>query len=73
MSKLISTNPAVLIENTINTEVNPKTYFERNTEVVNSSDAVVGFQVNENEGVADTLNKASEMGKPVASLKYTIE
>ena len=36
-------------------------------------DVVIGFQVNESEGVSDTLKKAEEVGKPVASLKYTIE
>ncbi len=65
--------PGALIGNLQNTVVNPQTYFERNTEVVSASDALVGFQVNNSEGVEDTIEKAIAQGKPVCLEKFIIE
>lgn len=65
-------NPAAVVENVRNTVVDPATYFERNTEVVNASDAVIGFQVNGSEGVEDTVNKALGQEKPVYLRTYTV-
>lgn len=73
LEQLAKTNPQALIENKENTIVDPKTYFERNTEVVNASDALVGFQVNDSEGVGDTVNKALAQRKPVCLKRYKIE
>ncbi len=73
LQKLRAANPEALIENKQNTTVDPKTYFERNTEVVNASDALVGFQVNESEGVGDTVEKALLQNKPVYLEKHKIE
>lgn len=73
LTRLKEANPAGLIEHPTNTEMNPTTYFERNTEVVRASDAVLGFHVNESAGVGDALQKATDLGKPVASLKFVIE
>lgn len=73
LTRLRDTNPDALIENPDNTEVNKDTYFERNTAVMNASDALAAFQVNESEGVADTVAKALEQGKPVRRVKYTVE
>lgn len=72
LESLNKANPSALIGNTQNTIVDPKTYFERNTEVVNASDALVGFQVNESEGVGDTIEKAIGQGKPVCLEKFTL-
>lgn len=46
LESLRDANPDAIIGNPRNTVVDTKTYFERNTEVVNASDALVGFQVN---------------------------
>lgn len=73
LTTLHEANPLALIENPQNTIVDPKTYFERNTEVVSASDAIVGFQVNESEGVGDTVQKALDQNKPVYIKKYKIE
>lgn len=73
LTKLKNANPEALIENPDNTEVNQETYFERNTEVMNASDALIAFQVNDSEGVEDTIGKALQQDKPVRRLKYTIE
>lgn len=64
--------PTSLFTHNTNTEMNPKTYFERNTAVVNASDAILAFQVNDSEGVADTIMKAKQQGKPVVLKKYII-
>jgi hypothetical protein len=73
LEKLKATNPNALIGNPQNTAVDTKSYFERNTDVVNASDAIVGFQVNESEGVGDTITKAISQGKPVYLEKFIIE
>lgn len=66
-------NPAALIENTDNTEVNDKTYFERNAEILEASDELVAFQVNGSPGTQDTINKAEQRGMPVKNFTYTIQ
>ncbi len=73
LENLRMANPDSLAGSPQNTVVDTKTYFERNTEVVNASDAMVGFQVNESEGVGDTIGKAIKQGKPVCLEKFTIE
>lgn len=73
LESLRSANPDALIENPQNTIVDTKTYFERNTDVVNASDALIGFQVNESEGVGDTAKKAIKQSKPVYLEKFIIE
>ena len=73
LESLHAANPAAIVGHPENTVVDTKTYFERNTEVVNASDALVGFQVNESEGVGDTVKKALAQHKPVALEKFTIE
>ena len=73
LESLRAANPDALIGNPQNAVVDTKTYFERNTDVVNASDALVGFQVNESEGVGDTAKKAIEQGKPVCLEKFIIE
>lgn len=72
LESLKAANPGAIIGNSQNTIVDPKTYFERNTEVVNASDALIGFQVNDSEGVGDTVKKAIAQGKPVCLEKFTI-
>src|SRR3989344_1029107 len=73
LEALKAVNPAALIEHPENKIVDPKTYFERNTEEVNASDALVGFQVNDSEGVGDTVQKALSQNKPVFLEKHIIE
>jgi len=73
LQNLQTANPDALIGNSQNTIVDTKTYFERNTEVVGASDALVGFQVNDSEGVGDTVQKALDQGKPVCLEKFVIE
>jgi len=58
-------NSAALICNQKNLVVDLTTYYERNTEVVNASDALAAFQVNDSGGVGDTVDKATAQHKPV--------
>lgn len=71
--RLKSANPNALIEHLTNTVMNKDTYFERNTAVVEASDVVLGFQVNQSGGVQDTIDKARAMGKEVELKQYEIE
>ncbi|MDO8621256.1 MAG: hypothetical protein Q7R31_03160 [Candidatus Levybacteria bacterium] len=66
-------NPHGLIENPTNTEVNEKTYFERNSEIVNASDELVAFQVNNSPAVQDTIDKAKTKGIPVKVHSYEVK
>ncbi|NTV44092.1 MAG: hypothetical protein HGA67_00140 [Candidatus Yonathbacteria bacterium] len=66
-------NPNAIIGNDTNTIVDQETYFARNTDVANASDALVAFQVNESGGVEDTVKKAIERGRPVFIRKFVIE
>ncbi|MFH1315002.1 MAG: DNA-processing protein DprA [Candidatus Uhrbacteria bacterium] len=73
LTRVRDANPEALIENPDNTVVDKTTYFERNTEVMNASDALAAFQVNESAGVGDTVDKALGQGKPVMRRRYSID
>lgn len=62
-----------LVVNPEETEVNERTYYLRNTEVVNASDEMIAFQVNDSKGTQDAIDKARERGIPVAVFKYFID
>jgi predicted Rossmann fold nucleotide-binding protein DprA/Smf involved in DNA uptake len=66
-------NPTALIENEENQEVNQTKYFQRNLANINASDKLIAFQVNNREGVQDTVEKAEEKGIPIKLFSYTIE
>lgn len=72
LTQLKAANPDALIENTENTIVDQTTYFERITQIVNASDELAAFQVNNSEGVQDTINKAQRQGKPIHLKSYEI-
>ena len=72
LTKFQRTNPEALLENRTNTTVDKTTYYERNTQVVDLSDELIAFQVNESRGVQDTINKALRAGKPVSVRRYTL-
>ena len=73
LTQLKQANPEALIEHPTNTVVDQTTYYERNTQVVELSDVVVGFQVNKSAGVQDTIDKAVTQEKRVRLKEYTIE
>lgn len=65
-------NPEGLIENLENTTVNQKTYFQRNMAIVNASDELIAFQINNSPGVKDTIEKARKKGIPVKVFSYQV-
>lgn len=72
LTQLKEANPEALIENLENTVVDQTTYFERITEIVKASDELLAFQVNNSEGVQDTINKARAQGKLVHLKSYEV-
>lgn len=66
-------NSLALIENKNNKVVDQKTYFERNSALIQASDELIAFCVNKSKGVKDTINKAKVKGIPVKIFNYTIE
>ena len=71
LTALKKVNPSALIENKKNTIVDKDTYYERNTKVMDLSNELYAFQVNDSEGVQNTVNKARDDGKFVKLKKYT--
>lgn len=51
-------------------ELNPGTYYARNTRVVEAATEMYGFQVNGSQGTQDTLDKAQKMGRDVKVWRY---
>lgn len=62
-----------LVENPDETEVNERTYYLRNTRVVDASDEMLAFHVNASGGVQDTIDKARGQGTPVRVFAYRID
>ena len=72
LSELQQRNPEALVEHKENTVVDMTTYYERNTDVVNASDSLAAFQVNDSKGVQDTVDKAKAQGKEVFLKRYSV-
>jgi hypothetical protein len=53
-------------------ELNPDSYFDRNTAVVKKSDELLAFQVNQSAGVQDSVEKARANGVPVKLFSYMV-
>jgi hypothetical protein len=66
------TNPDALIEDARNTIVDRTTYFQRNSQIVETADGLMAFQVNKSAGVQDAIEKARAMNKPVTVRSYTM-
>lgn len=62
-----------LVENHKQSSINQRTYYLRNTEVVNACDELLAFQVNQSAGTQDTIDKAREQGKPVRLFTYIVD
>jgi hypothetical protein len=72
LTELKNRNPEAVIEDTENEVVNIKNYFDHNTEVVNATDELAAFQVNESKGTQDTIDKARTQSKMVYLKQYSI-
>ncbi|MFH2118756.1 MAG: hypothetical protein ABII10_03415 [Candidatus Paceibacterota bacterium] len=72
LSNLKKTNPEALIENQLNTKVNQETYYQRNAQIINFSDELMAFQVNESAGTQDIIERAEKRGIPVRLYSYRL-
>ena len=72
LNTLKQKNPAGLIENPNNTIIDETTYYERNLAVINASDELLAFQINNSAGTQDTIDKAKAKGIPVKVFSYMI-
>lgn len=66
-------NPNSIIENMTEIIVDKGSYYRRNSEVVNASDELLAFQVNQSQGTQDTIDKARAKGIPVKVFSYQID
>lgn len=66
-------NPNGVVENPNNTIVDTATYYERNQTVVDASDELIAFQVNDSKGIQDAIDKAKAKGIPVTIHSYKVE
>lgn len=64
-------NPAALVEMHY-TVCTPKTYYARNTAVLDAADSLAAFQVNGSAGTQDTIDKARARGMAVTHKTYGI-
>lgn len=66
-------NTSSIIENKQNKTVSPEEYYERNSEIVNASDELIAFHVNNSAGVQNTIDKAKSAGMVVKVYSYIIK
>lgn len=64
-------NPQSLIQMG-HTVLCPKTYYDRNTKVLDLADGLVAFQVNGSQGVQDTVDKARARDMTILHRVYTV-
>lgn len=72
LTRIMETRPSSMLEETTEPELTKETYFARNQTIVENSDEIQGFQINESRGTQDTLDKAERAGKPIHVKKYTV-
>lgn len=65
-------NPTALYEDYSGSPVNSESYSRRNGSVVNASDELAAFQVNESSGTQDAIERAKVKGIPVILKKYNV-
>ncbi len=70
LTRIKDARPLAILEDANEPELTKETYFARNMTIVEHSDDIMGFQINESEGTEDTLNKARTMGKMATVKKY---
>jgi hypothetical protein len=73
LTNLKEINTGALIENPSNQTLNTESYYVRNLAVVNASNEIAAFQVNESKGTQDTIDKARAQNKHVVLKQYTIK
>lgn len=72
LTTLKDINSQALIEGE-NRVLNKESYFDRITKIIDVSDELIAFHVNQSEGTQDTITKAQKKGIPVKVFSYTLE
>lgn len=72
LNSLKKANPKALIELEDGRPVGQDSYYDRNLKVVDLSDRLCAFQVNNSQGTQDTIYKAKAKGIPVVIKSYQI-
>ncbi len=72
LEDLKNRNPNSLIEGK-DIILNKEAYFARITTIIDNSDELIAFHINQTEGTQDTITKAQDKGIPVKVFTYTIE
>ena len=67
------THPLCMVENTAFVDVNPESYYARNTREIVDGDELYAFSINNTEGTQNIIDKAISLGKQVHVKKYTIK
>jgi 2'-5' RNA ligase len=73
LKKIKEINPGSIIEYKDGKIIDKETYYKRNSKVVEASDELLAFHVNESLGTKDTIEKARQKGIPVNVFSYAIE
>jgi len=73
LTTLKKLNSSSLIENNENTVIDKTTYYERISQIIDASDELYAFQINNSPGVQDTIDKARRKRIPVKLYSYRID
>ncbi len=72
LKKIKKISPDSVVDDTSYSEANEQSYYARNSQIVESCDVLLAFQVNESQGTRDAIDKAKKLGKELIIKKYTI-
>lgn len=72
LTEIREANPESIIENHVYEVCDKESYFARNGDIVNASDELLAFCVNNSAGTMDTVEKARSQGKSVTVKTYDI-
>jgi len=72
LQEVMKLAPHAIHDKTKYRAVHPKSYAARNTALIESSDALYAFHVDDTEGVKDAIRKAKEIGIPISVNRYEV-
>lgn len=64
--------PESIHDHTPYTQADVESYYARKQTIIQESDEVYAFQVNESQWTQDAIDKATQLGKPVTVKKYSL-
>jgi len=73
LKKIAKAFPDCIFDNSESKEANEKSYYARNTKIIQSCDELYAFQVNNSQGTQDAINKAKQASKPIHIKKYYLK